>query len=315
VSASSGGGQGSGRIVVRLGDTVVQTVVVTQQVLTIGRMPDRDLSLPHPTVSRNHAEIRLTPEGAVLTDLGSTQGTVVDGRTLLAGQPHLLADGSSFLIGPYLLTWDAADVLAQPVAEPDRYEPAPELPVAPPPPVPAVSAVPPPVNRPPRQTWPSGRLPLRPSQYLNDLPVIYQDSDFLGRFLLIFETIWEPLEHRQRHINMYFDPRTAPADFLPWLASWLDFRINPHWPEIRLRRLLAEAMELYRWRGTRYGLARMIEIHCGVFPRIVEDASQPFIFRVQLAPPAGVTIDRAMVEDVIRTHKPAHAGYILEITS
>lgn len=306
---------GNGRIVVRLGESVVETIVVIQPVLTIGRMPDRDLSLSHPTVSRNHAEIRMTPEGAMLTDLGSTLGTVVEGRKLLAGQPHLLADGESFAIGPYLLTWDAADVLANPVEEPDEFEPAPVLPAVTPSPVSPVPSMPPAVERPPRPTLPGERLPGRASQYLDDLPVIFQDSDFLGRFLLIFETIWEPLEHRQRHINMYFDPRTAPADFLPWLASWLDFRINANWPEVRLRRLLAEAMELYRWRGTRYGLARMIEIHCGVFPRITEDESRPFIFLVRLSSSAGTTIDRAMVEDVIMTHKPAHAGFILEITS
>ena len=49
-----------------------------------------------------------------------------------------------------------------------------------------------------------------PSRYLGYLPIIFHDTDFLRRYLLIFESIWEPLENRETHIDMYVDPRTAP---------------------------------------------------------------------------------------------------------
>ena len=81
--------------------------------------------------------------------------------------------------------------------------------------------------------------------------------------LLIFEAIWEPLEQRQEHIAMYFSPSTSPARMLAWIAEWLNLELDPHWPERRRRELLREAMQLYWWRGTRYGLTRMLEVCTG----------------------------------------------------
>ncbi len=44
----------------------------------IGTAPDNDVVLTDRTVSRHHAEIRVTPEGIVVRDLGSTNGTFYD---------------------------------------------------------------------------------------------------------------------------------------------------------------------------------------------------------------------------------------------
>jgi phage tail-like protein len=150
------------------------------------------------------------------------------------------------------------------------------------------------------------------SLYMSFLPDIYQENDFLRRFLLIFEEIWEPLERRQDHIYMYFHPLTCPVVFLPWLAKWLGFPLDPHWPEMRRRRLLAQAMDLYRWRGTLYGLVRMIEVCTGVTPEITENNQEPFVFHIVL-PISKDNMDRAFIEELIHTHKPAHAGFTLEI--
>ena len=48
-------------------------------VFTIGRSPDCDLPLGDPTVSWVHAELRLTGDDWVLVDLGSRNGTRVNG--------------------------------------------------------------------------------------------------------------------------------------------------------------------------------------------------------------------------------------------
>jgi phage tail-like protein len=157
-------------------------------------------------------------------------------------------------------------------------------------------------------------LPGGPSSaYLEDLPVIYQANEFLGRFLLLFEAIWEPLEQRQDNIHMYFDPRTCPPAFLPWLGGWLDVDDQARWPEARLRRLLAEAMDLYHWRGTRYGLTRMLELCTGLSVAITEDAAVPFQFRVKVRLPSDGSVGTPLIEHLLQVHKPAHAGYILEI--
>ncbi len=210
---------------------------------------------------------------------------------------------------------EAAEALEGAAEESIAAVASPERPVAPPPP-------PPPPEEPimVAHEFPE-RLPVRytappdglDSRYLRYLPSIFQENEFLGRYLRIFETIWEPLEWRQNHINLYFDPRTCPPSFLPWLAGWLDMAVNPYWPEGRIRRLVAEAADLYRWRGTAYGLKRLIEVVTGLTPTITEEPSQPFVFRISLAIPPGSDVDARLIDDLVRTHKPAHAGYILDI--
>jgi adenylate cyclase len=48
--------------------------------LVVGRTADCDVPVPDPTVSRRHAELDLTESGLRLRDLGSTNGTFVDGK-------------------------------------------------------------------------------------------------------------------------------------------------------------------------------------------------------------------------------------------
>jgi phage tail-like protein len=151
------------------------------------------------------------------------------------------------------------------------------------------------------------------SSYLDFLPVIFQDGDFLGRFLLIFQSIWEPLEQRQDHMDMYFDPRTCPVPFLAWLADWFGVSIGQVADEGRLRNLLSEAVELYRWRGTRYGMTRLIEVCTGITPLIVETPTNPSILHIRVWVPPSSGVDRDTIERLVQAHKPAHTAYLLEV--
>jgi phage tail-like protein len=307
------------QLIVRLEGEVIQTLSLDVPIIRIGRTPDNGLSLSHQMVSRAHAELRLEPGGLMLTDLGSSNGTFIGTRRLLPNQPQVIPDGGTFRIGPFLLTYQSAKAAAQPQEEEDEQQPTQGLVAKVPVPVP-VAPEPPTLQQVPQPTRPVPRRPLdeRDSIYRHYLPDIFQENDFLRRFLYIFEDIWEPLEQRQDHIEMYFDPHTCPASFLPWLASWLDLPFNPHWPEARHRRLLAQAMDLYSWRGTRYGLIRMIEVCTGLTPVIRDSASQPFVFHIRITLPTGTsgeTLDRALIEELIQAHKPAHAGYILEVVT
>ncbi len=50
---------------------------------SVGRRPDSSLCLPYRTVSSNHAEFQANPDGLMLRDLGSTNGTYVNGEKLI----------------------------------------------------------------------------------------------------------------------------------------------------------------------------------------------------------------------------------------
>jgi phage tail-like protein len=173
----------------------------------------------------------------------------------------------------------------------------------------------------PPQAWsPPGAATLR-SSYLDYLPGIYSGNDFLARYLLIFETIFEPVSRTVGNIPDYFDPNIAPSDVLPWLGSWLGLLLDERWPDARRRELIRSAADLYRWRGTRRGLEQFIRVYTGISPEITEpslseiSASRDLAFRftVRLTIPVGVDVDRDLLEQIIDLEKPAFAAGTLEI--
>ena len=60
--------------------------------------------------------------------------------------------------------------------------------------------------------------------------------------------------------------------------------LESHWPEARKRALLARVIDVYRWRGTAYGLERVIEACLGARPEIAVAADNPHVFRVIVRP-------------------------------
>ena len=69
----------------------------------IGRDPDVQVFLDHPSVSRRHARISITAGRVVLEDLNSRNGTCVDGRDITS--PTDLHDGAIIGVGPITLTF------------------------------------------------------------------------------------------------------------------------------------------------------------------------------------------------------------------
>ena len=67
---------------------------LTADVVRIGRLGDSQIVLTHPLVSRRHLEIRRTAEGIVVEDLGSTNGSQVNRRTLRAGEEMPIRSGA-----------------------------------------------------------------------------------------------------------------------------------------------------------------------------------------------------------------------------
>lgn len=68
--------------------------------ITIGRAANNDVVVPHPSVSKLHALIKAgSVAGAyLLSDVGSTYGTKVNGRKLAKLDAHTLASGDTILL-------------------------------------------------------------------------------------------------------------------------------------------------------------------------------------------------------------------------
>src|SRR5439155_11943157 len=78
---------------------------VTDDPVTIGRLPECDVMLADSNVSRRHAEVRRQGNGFVVVDLGSTNGTKVNG---LGVRERRLADGDEILVGNTRLRFEAS---------------------------------------------------------------------------------------------------------------------------------------------------------------------------------------------------------------
>lgn len=72
--------------------------------ITIGRHPDCDVVLNDQGVSRQHAEVRREDAQFVLVDLGSLNGTRVNGAGVKS--PRVLQDGDSITIGSHVMRFE-----------------------------------------------------------------------------------------------------------------------------------------------------------------------------------------------------------------
>lgn len=72
--------------------------VVISNTVNIGRDPGNDIALPMDRlISRRHACLKLSPEGYLLEDLSSANGTYIDEKKVQ--EPLLLVNGQIFKVG------------------------------------------------------------------------------------------------------------------------------------------------------------------------------------------------------------------------
>jgi phage tail-like protein len=183
--------------------------------------------------------------------------------------------------------------------------------------------------------------------YLENLPAIYRRSDAVGRNLVrdlcfLFEHMFDSVEIKLNDGWRFYDPHVAPIEFLNWLSSWTAFTLDLDWPEPEKRALIKRAVDLYRIRGTKRGLALFLRLFTGHEPDI-EENTWPFKgFRVEsegaelgarialdsvIMPPVDlahcfvvtmpvkyedVSTDTIIrIHQIIQTEKPAHTHYYL----
>ena len=185
------------------------------------------------------------------------------------------------------------------------------------------------------------------SDYMRFLPEIYAGNNFLGRFMMLFESFWKPVEKQVSGSDVYYDPKMAPVEFLPWLASWTGVPFDENLPEERQRILLNSAFSIYQRFGTRQSMIDYLTIYTGGVVDVYEHRAQNFKLNreFQLGPaialgrtnqPHTFTVSivverdkvlrllgsntinpeiqyRRKIETVINAQKPAHTAFNLEL--
>ena len=88
-------------------------------------------------------------------------------------------------------------------------------------------------------------------------------ADFLHRYLSNLDGVLSDLDARSALRHILIDPRTTPAELLPWLAGFVGLLLDERWSTCAKRQAIAEAAWLFRYRGTVPGLQRFLEICLG----------------------------------------------------
>lgn len=88
------------KVILKINESILKEVEITQPEFTIGRRPDNDLVIDHAAVSGRHAKIVKVQSVFFLEDLGSTNGTFVNDRRIERKQ---LLDTDVVTIGKHRL--------------------------------------------------------------------------------------------------------------------------------------------------------------------------------------------------------------------
>lgn len=143
------------QLVVHAGPLAGKGFPITGRALTFGRDPDNDITLDDSEVSRHHARLFRQNDQIIIEDLGSTNGTLINGKRITG--PHILQPADIISIGssvfgvrgfaaPHTVSVTQVSSEKPPFAP---YPPAPPPPERPVPPKPAPSAGP---RVPPKRT-------------------------------------------------------------------------------------------------------------------------------------------------------------------
>lgn len=279
-------------------DLDTDEIVVGRQGLRAGRGADNSLVLNHREISRQHMRIVWRDDDTYLVeDLNSSNGVYFNETRIPSRVPQELNIGDTIRLGPFTLVLERLVFTQRPISIARSFD----------------GEAPPPVVYDAEMAvgHPMG-VPRDRSSWLQYLPSIYSDDEFLGRFLLIFESLLAPVIWTIDNLDMYFSPETAPAEWLRWIGSWFDILIVPDLPEERQREILRQIGWLFMRRGTKAGLERLLELYFGVMPEIIEDAPCHFVVRLPLSQ-SSHSLNADLADRLIDSQRPAFASYRLEV--
>jgi pSer/pThr/pTyr-binding forkhead associated (FHA) protein len=107
------------KLILSLDGAVLQEYSLDKPRITIGRKAHNDIPIDNLAVSGEHASISTVGNDSILEDLGSTNGTLVNGQT---AQKHMLQDGDLIEIGKYKLKYMAERVMVKEKTEEEEND-------------------------------------------------------------------------------------------------------------------------------------------------------------------------------------------------
>lgn len=90
------------KMIISLDGVVLREVQLTKDRVTLGRRPYNDIVIDHLAVSGEHALVQLLGSETFIEDLGSTNGTYINGKTV---KKQLLKNGDVIEIGKYRIQY------------------------------------------------------------------------------------------------------------------------------------------------------------------------------------------------------------------
>jgi ribosome-associated protein YbcJ (S4-like RNA binding protein) len=121
------------QLILTYNDTLLARYPLRGEPLRIGRSRDNDIRITQDTASGHHAQVLCASNGVFVKDLGSTNGTFVNGRMIRQGR---LEDGDVISVGKHELRYLESDEGLEDTAAPEAE--APEAANDGPPPAPLV---------------------------------------------------------------------------------------------------------------------------------------------------------------------------------
>lgn len=100
-------------------------------------------------------------------------------------------------------------------------------------------------------------LTLNSKSFINFLPLIYHDKDFLKKYLFGLQTSMIPINTKITNINEEFTAQNS--HYIDWLSSWFGITYGDIIDEKAKRRVVANAVELYQTRGTKEYYKKLIK--------------------------------------------------------
>ncbi|MDQ2085373.1 phage tail protein [Herbivorax sp. ANBcel31] len=110
--------------------------------------------------------------------------------------------------------------------------------------------------------------------FVQYLPEIYQQendsSEFLERFLGIFQSLYLDMEEKIDNISNYFDPECVYGEFLNFLADWVGIDDVHIWDAHKLKALIKTSVKSYKTKGTKESIEKHVELYTTEKPYIIE---------------------------------------------